>query len=297
LSHSTVAMGVHSNSTGEFFGLDGKGHGIFSEQAVGGHWGPWASFGPEGSAKAITVAADSSKLLHVMVVMTDGSIQEQSEYALNQWGAWQLFAPASTAKVLALGQDRLGDLEAYAVTPGGHLISRKQLAPGGSWTGWATVNLPGIVQSVAATRKVDGYLDVMAVLRDGSVEWEDEDETGFRPWVKLGPPGTAVELSMGQNAGGGLTVYALTPDGTISNKSQQNDPGYPWSAWGPVPGLPCAAASVNVTAVYQQQLFVAAICADGTMRYLREAEPNGNWVGGWDVFGPAGEFGVDSSAP
>jgi hypothetical protein len=298
-SHLTIAAGLHSNGAYDVFGLDPQGHVIHSVMgSTTGNWGPWTPFGPDGTAQAITVAAGSNQLLHVMAVLADGSIEERSEKALNQWGDWQPFAPTGTAKVLALGQDRYGDLEAFAVTPGGQLISRKQLSPGGSnWSGWEHVNLPGTVQSVAATQKIDGYLDVMAVTTDGSVEWEDEDQTGWRPWVLFGPPGTAVQVSIGQNADGLEDVFALTPAGTISSKYQEDDPGHPWSAWQPDFGPSCAAASVNVGAQDQQRLAVLAICTDGTMHDVFEPQPNAPWIGGWKVFGPAGGFGVGSPSP
>jgi hypothetical protein len=297
-SHSTIAAGLHSNGTYDVFGIDTQGHVIHSVMgSTTGNWGPWTGFGPEGTAVAITAATDSNQLLHVIVVMTDGSIQERSEETLDQWGNWQLFAPAGTAKDLALGQDRYGHLNAFAVTPGGQLITRKQLTPGGSsWSGWTRVNLPGTVQSVAATRKVDGYLDVMAVLRDGSVEWEDEDETGFRPWVELGPPGTAVEVSIGQNADGMDDVFALTASGTISSTYQQNDSGHPWSAWVPDFEPCCTAVSVNVGAEYGQRLAVLALGTDGTMRFVFQNPAGGPWAGGWKIFGPAGGFGVGSAS-
>jgi hypothetical protein len=298
-SHSTIATGLHSNGTDDVFGIDRQGQVIHSVMgSTTGNWGPWTPFGPEGTADAITVAADSNKLLHVMVVMDDDAIQERSEEALNQWGSWQLFAPAGTAKVLALGRDLVGNLEVWAVTPGGQLIRRTQVVPGGdSWTNWTTVVLAGTAQSVAVTQQIAGYLQVIAVMADGSVEWAGEQQTGWSPWSQLGPPGTAVAATIGQYANGALDVFALNSDGTISDKYQYDRPGYPWSDWVPNFQPCCTAASINVDAQYQQRLAVLALGTDHTIRIVFEETVNGPWTGGWKVFGPPGGFGVGSPSP
>jgi hypothetical protein len=294
-SHSTIAAGLHANGAADTFGLDPQGQVIHSEMAgATGDWGLWTAFGPHGTGVAVAVAPDSSHLLHVMVVMADGSIQERSEVALNQWGNWQVFAPAGTARVLGLGQDRDGYLEAFAVTPGGHLISRRELNPGGStWSGWEPADLPGTVRSVAVTQKIDGYLDVMAVMADGSVEWEDEDRTGWRPWILFGPAGTASEVTIGENADSTGVVFALTPGGTVAVRYQENASGRPWGAWEPAFGPSCTATSVNVAAQDHQRLAVLAHCADGSVHDVFEPAPDAPWIGGWKVFGPPGGFGVD----
>src|SRR5262249_19665907 len=149
--------------------------------------------------------------------------------------------------------------------------SRKQVAPGsGDWSDWAPVNLPGTVRSVAAMRQFDGYLQVMAVMTDGSVEWEGEQQAGWGPWSQLGPPGNGVEVSAGQEANGGLTVYAVTRVGTIINTYQQDTPGLPWTAWESAPSFRYTATSVGVADLAPQRLSLVAVCTDGTLRYIRE---------------------------
>lgn len=300
VSYSTIATALHSNGAYDVFGIDTRGGVIHSVMGnTTGDWGPWTAFGPDGTAVAITAAADSGQLVHVIVVMANGSIQQRSEETPGQWGNWQPFAPAGTAKVLALGLDHSGQLNAFAVSPGGQLISRKQLAAGSSgWSDWTPVALSGQVQSVAATRKADGYLDVLAVMKNGAVEWADENRAGFRPWVQLGPPGTAVEASISQNANGMDDVFAVTPNSTISNIYQDNlnvpldSASQSWSAWTPNFEPCCTAASVNVGSQYEQRLAVLVLNTDGTIRFVFQSQADGPWTGEWKTFGPPAGFAV-----
>lgn len=302
VSHSTIATALHSDGAYDVFGIDTRSGVIHSVMgSTTGDWGPWTAFGPYGTAVAITAAADSGQLVHVMVVMANGSIQQRSEETPGQWGNWQPFAPAGTAKVLALGLDHYGQLNAFAVSPGGQLISRKQLAAGSNgWSDWTPVALSGQAQSVAATRKADGYLDVLAVMKNGAVEWADENRTGFRPWVQLGPPGTAVEASISQNADGMDDIFAVTPSRTISNIYQDNlnvpldSASQSWSAWTPNFEPCCTAASVNVGSQYGQRLAVLVLNTDGTIRFVFQNPADGPWTGGWRTFGPPGGFAMES---
>jgi hypothetical protein len=296
ISHSTITAALHSNGTYDVFGIDKAGQVIHSVMGTTtGSWGPWAAFGPAGASPgvAIAAAADSDQMLHVLAVLADGSIEQRSEQSLDQWGNWQDFAPAGTAKAIALGLDHDNLLNAFAVSPAGKLLVRKQAAPGSaSWTNWAQQPLSAVAKSVAATRKVDGYLDVLVVMADGAVKWEDEDRTGFRPWVQLGLPGTAVEVSLSENASNADEIFALTANGTISNKYQEATPGHLWSDWVPDFQPCCKADSVYVGAQDGQRLSVLALGTDGTIRFVFQAAAGGPWAGGWKTFGPNEDFGV-----
>ncbi len=300
-SHLTIATGLHSNGTYDVFGIDKAGQVIHSVMGTTtGDWGPWTEFGPDserdGTVAAIAAAADSDQLLHVMAVMADGSIEQRSELSLDHWGNWESFAPAGTAKAVALGLDRHDLLNVFAVSPSGKLLTRTQAAPDStSWAGWTQQALDAPVKSVAATRKVDKYLDVLVVLADGAVEWEDENRVGFRPWVQLGPPGTAVQVSLSENPNGTDEAFALTPDGTISNDYQEDASGRPWSGWLPdfQPGR--TAESVNVGAQYGQRLSVLVLGTDGTIRFVFQVTAGGPWHGDWKSFGPVRDFGGTAS--
>ncbi len=308
VSHSSVVTAFHSNGTAVVLGLTSAGTGIFSNDPVLGQWKSWRPFGPggdragagdvAGTAQAITEATGTVGLDHTMLVMSDGSIQEQSEIREQsatgplKWGTWQVIAPAGTAKVAALGLDRRGDLELYAVTPAGKLITSKQTGPGrGRWSAWTTVSTPGSVQSVTVMRQAAGYLQVMAVMADGSVEWKGEQpDNDWGPWKQIGPPGTAVEVSAGQEAYGGLNVFALTATGSVSNTYQADAAGYPWTLWRPVTNILSAVTSLNVVDAPGQEMIVIAVGADGTLRYERQDQPNGTWEGGWSPMKSTGEF-------
>jgi acylphosphatase len=181
-----------------------------------------------------------------------------------------------------------GRLEAFGIGTDNGLWHQWQLAPGGGWSGWASLG-GSITSMLDVQRNLDGRLEAFARGTDNALwhTWQTSAGSGWSGWSPLGGILYSDPCAI-PNADGRLEVFARGTDDALWHR-WQSAPGAGWSNWVSLGGVLTTEPVVTRNADGRIEVFARG--TDGALYHIWQTTPNGGWSN-WSSLG-----GVITSDP
>ena len=275
-------------------------------------WSGWSGH-PAGGVRPCrpAVAPGAGGLLEIVVIGQDGAVWHAGQDSSGDgWLDWQsLGQPGGKPVVSTKLGARLPDpapvlihhvdqsLEIFVVRNDLTVWHIRQLQPGGAWSGWAPLGLPGgpgagTVGPLVAGTNADGTLALFTTDGKGTVQYCTQLQAGgadWSGWEPLGSPAghtAGPRLAVVRNSNGELELFMVDDSGTLWH-CWQLQPGGGWSGWKSLgqPRLGSKVDDITVAADGSGALVVVATSssAPGSAPGLwfrtqgHAAEPWGDW--------------------
>jgi hypothetical protein len=226
---------------------------------VGDGWAGWSGWSgqPAGGVRPCrpAVAPGAGGLLEIVVIGQDGAVWHAGQDSSGAgWSDWQSLGqpggkpvvitklgarPPDPAPVLIHYVDQ--SLEIFVVGNDLTVWHIRQLQPGGAWSGWDSLGLPGgpnagTVGPLVAGTNADGTLALFTTDGTDTVQYCTQLQAGgadWSGWEPLGSPAghtASPGLAVVQNSNGELELFMVDDSGTLLHRWQLQ-PGGGWSGW------------------------------------------------------------------
>lgn len=158
--------------------------------------------------------------------------RQETAAASGSFGQW-IAHDGGDLRTLAVEANQDGRLELIGVAQNGSLHRKTQVAPGGQWSRWTT--LDGTLASVAMARNADGRLDIYGVNAAGQVFTRRQTVANqhYGAWATL--DGSLRTIAAATGADGRVTLVGLDRVGTPLQRTQTTAGGG-WSPWSGLTG-------------------------------------------------------------
>ena len=276
-----------------------------------GGWAGWSGWSgqPAGGVRPCRPAvAGAGSLLEIVVIGQDGAVWHAGQDSSGAWSDWQSLGqpggkPVVSTKLGARLPDpapvptwSVGQIEIFVVRNDLTVWHIRQLQPGGAWSDWAPLGLPGgpgagTVGPLVAEFNADGTLVLFTTDGKNTVQYCTQLQAGgadWSGWEPLGSPAghtASPRLAVVLNSNDELELFMVDDSGTLWHCWQLH-PGGSWSGWKslgqPRPGskvddITVAAHDSGALVVFATSSVPGSAAGLWFRTQLRAAEPWGDW--------------------